>query len=71
MPPSKIEVVDESRTPIENGTMLGPFKEGDHLKSTCLVLGTRPIPLVDWYRGDEKLKGKFLKYCSDDDDGIT
>lgn len=57
MPPTSIEILDESSNPLKNGTTVGPLREGQHFSSTCIVRGSRPAPLVGWYRAGKRLKG--------------
>lgn len=55
VPPSLIQLLDESNAPIKNSSILGPLREGHRFSSTCEVRGTRPAPTVGWYRGTTKL----------------
>lgn len=57
VPPSSIQILDESENSIKNGTTLGPLREGQHFTSICVVRGARPAPLVGWYRAGNRLKG--------------
>lgn len=52
--------MDDSRnavlpTALENGTTLGPLREGQRLAVTCEVLDTRPAPLVSWWRSGRRV----------------
>ncbi len=57
VPPSSIQILDESNKSIKNATTLGPLREGHRFTSICEVRGTRPIPLVGWYRAGKRLSG--------------
>lgn len=59
VPPTLIQIVDESNVQILNASVLGPLREGHKFISTCEVRGTRPEPNVVWYRGDTKLTGNL------------
>lgn len=51
-------MIDESNKLIKNSTTLGPLREGHRFTSTCEVRGTRPVPLVGWYRAGKRLAGR-------------
>lgn len=51
-------MVNESNGVIKNSTTLGPLRENQRFISTCEVHGTRPAPLVGWYRAGKRLTGK-------------
>ncbi|XP_037031703.1 hemicentin-2 isoform X5 [Bradysia coprophila] len=55
VPPSSIQIVDESNNPIKNATTLGPLREGHRFSTICEVRATRPVPLVGWYRAGKRL----------------
>ncbi|KAJ6649403.1 Hemicentin-1 [Pseudolycoriella hygida] len=55
VPPSSIQIIDESNISIKNSTTLGPLREGHRFMTTCEVRGTRPVPLVGWYRAGKRL----------------
>ena len=52
-------MIDESNNSIKNDSTLGPLREGHRFTSTCEVRGTRPAPLVGWYRAGKRLTGNF------------
>ncbi|XP_023246410.1 hemicentin-1 [Copidosoma floridanum] len=55
--PSSVRVVDESaQQTLEDGRVLGPIIEGSTIALRCESGKGRPVPTVDWYNGDVKLK---------------
>lgn len=51
-------MIDDSNKSIKNSTTLGPLREGHRFMTTCEVQGTRPVPLVGWYRAGKRLTGR-------------
>lgn len=60
--PKKIQILDEKKALIKNGTTLGPLREGQSFSATCLVEGARPKPTVGWYRAGKRLHGKYCTH---------
>lgn len=64
VPPSSIQILDESGNLILNSTTLGPLRENHRFTSICEIRGTRPAPLVGWYRAGKKLQGIVFSFYS-------
>lgn len=58
-------MTDESGGVIQNGTTLGPLREGHRFTSTCEVRNTRPAPQIGWYRAGKKLSDSVTQEESD------
>lgn len=43
---------------LTTGTVLGPFNEGRKITLNCESDEGKPVPIVEWYKGDQRLKGK-------------
>lgn len=59
VPPSSIQILDESGNLILNATTLGPLRENHRFTSICEIRGTRPAPMVGWYRAGKRLQGNL------------
>ncbi|XP_058791072.1 hemicentin-1 isoform X2 [Phymastichus coffea] len=57
--PTSVRVVDEStKQTLEDGRVLGPVIEGSSIALRCESGKGRPVPTVEWYNGNTKLKSK-------------
>ncbi|KAJ8682009.1 hypothetical protein QAD02_017801 [Eretmocerus hayati] len=57
--PTSVRVVDEStKQTLEDGRVLGPVIEGSAIALRCESSKGRPVPEVEWYNGDTRLKSE-------------
>ncbi|KAF2346593.1 CD80-like immunoglobulin C2-set [Trinorchestia longiramus] len=46
-------------SPVDNGTSIGPFDEGQTVELKCESGGGKPVPRVTWWKGTEELNGEY------------
>lgn len=44
---------------LTSGTVLGPMNEGTMITLNCESDVGKPVPTVEWYKGDQRLKGEL------------
>ncbi|XP_045502361.1 carcinoembryonic antigen-related cell adhesion molecule 5-like [Colias croceus] len=54
VPPESPRVLDSEGREVE-GSLAGPYREGQELKLTCQADGGKPPPDITWYHGDDRL----------------
>lgn len=60
--PAFIRVIDEnSKNTLSTGATLGPINEGSTIALYCESGKGKPIPTVEWFKGDKPLEGKICK----------
>uniref|UniRef100_A0ABD2W382 Ig-like domain-containing protein n=1 Tax=Trichogramma kaykai TaxID=54128 RepID=A0ABD2W382_9HYME len=57
--PTSVRVIDEStKQTLEDGRVLGPVIEGSPIALRCESGKGRPVPIVEWYNGNVRLKSE-------------
>lgn len=58
--PAFVRVIDEnSKNTLSTGATLGPINEGSTIALYCESGKGKPIPTVEWFKGDQPLEGKI------------
>lgn len=60
--PASVRVIDEnSKKTLSTGATLGPINEGSTISLYCESGEGKPVPTVEWFKGDQLLEGKDLQ----------
>lgn len=58
--PPFVRVIDEnSKNTLSTGATLGPINEGSTISLYCESGEGKPVPTVEWFKGDQLLEGKI------------
>jgi len=58
--PAFVRVIDEnSKNTLSTGATLGPINEGSAISLYCESGEGKPVPTVEWFKGDQLLEGKI------------
>nr|XP_053643781.1 hemicentin-1-like [Cherax quadricarinatus] len=57
--PTYLQMTFEDGSPIDNGTVAGPFDEGTSLTLICESGGGKPVARVSWWNGSQTLPGEY------------
>jgi len=58
--PAFVRVIDEnSKNTLSTGATLGPINEGSAISLYCESGKGKPVPTVEWFKGDQLLEGKI------------
>lgn len=59
---ASVRVIDEnSKKTLSTGATLGPINEGSTISLYCESGEGKPVPRVEWFKGDQLLEGKDLQ----------
>ncbi|XP_067209553.1 hemicentin-2 isoform X5 [Linepithema humile] len=66
MQPAFVRVIDEnSKNTLSTGATLGPINEGSTIALYCESGKGKPIPTVEWFKGDQPLEATSLSTITD------